>query len=77
MAVTHIFIEMRSKKFSEDSMNCQQCVNEQMIGTAAPSLEEQTNYMACLDQRGEKKNDAIIDCRKTKCVKRKFKVKDE
>ena len=38
-----------------------QNVNEQVIGKAAPSLEEQTNHVACLNLRGEKNNDAIAD----------------
>ena len=39
-----------------------------MIGKATPSLEEQTNYAACLDQRGEKNaiGDATIDNGKMK-----------
>ena len=41
-----------------------------------PYLEKQTNYIVCLDHRGEK-DDAINDHGKTKCVKRKFKAKDE
>ena len=54
-----------------------QNVNEQMIGKAAPSVEELANYVACLDRRGEKSNDAITDCEKTKCVTQRFKAKDE
>ena len=37
-----------------------------MIGNAASSLEEQMIHVACLDQRGEKNNEAINDCGKTK-----------
>ena len=50
-----------------------------MIGKVTPSLEEQTNYTTCLDQRGEMDiiNDAITNNGKAKCEKQKFEVNDE
>ena len=51
--------------------NYQQNVNEQMISKAEPSLKEQANYIACLDQRGEKNDDTIADCRKVKMCEAK------
>ena len=77
MAVPCILLKHTGKNVSEDPANCRQYVKEQVIGKAAPSFEEQTNYVACLDQRGEKNDDAITDCRKTKCMKQRFKAKDE
>ena len=43
-----------------------QNVNEQMIGKAAPYLEEHANYIASLDLRGEKNDDAIADCERAR-----------
>ena len=48
-----------------------------MIGKATPFLEKQESYVAGLDQREKKNDDAVADYRKTKCMKRKFKAKDE
>ena len=46
--------------------NHRQIANEQTIGKAAPTLKEQANYVACLDQIEQKNNDAISDCGKAK-----------
>ena len=57
--------------------NHPQNVNEQTISKGAPSFEKQANYIASLKKRGEKNDDAIANWGKAKCVKRRFKAKDE
>ena len=72
-----VLLKLIGKNISDDPMNYWQYVNKQTIGKIVPSLEEQTNYVACLNQRGEKNDDVIANCRKTKCIKRMRKAKDE